>query len=106
MRVKLTNRIFKGIIALKNKQIKLERARCEGYKETVEILSAYLAILVERHGSVRVPKEVIREAIGGYRATVGTAGDDYVISIESCRGRGGENNIGLTERICGGDGEN
>ena len=82
--MKLTNRIFRGIIALKNKQIKLERERSRGYKETNDILSAYLALLVERHDGVRVPKELIREAIGSYRAIVGTAGDDYVITVERC----------------------
>lgn len=88
MQVKLTYRIFRGLIALKNKQIKLERERSRGYKETNDILSAYLALLVEKHGSARVPKALIREAIGGYRAVVGTAGDDYVITVERCEAEG------------------
>ena len=61
---------------------------CRGYKETNDILSAYLALLVEKHGSARVPKALIREAIGGYRAVVGTAGDDYVITVERCEAEG------------------
>ena len=84
MRVKLTSRIFKGLIALKNKQIKLERERRRGYKETNDILAAYLALLVEKHGSARVPKILIREALGSYRAVVGAIGDDYVITVERC----------------------
>lgn len=86
MRVKLTRRIYRGIIALKNKQIKLERERSQGYKETNDILSAYLALLVEKHDSIRVPKELIRDAIGSYRAIVGAVGDDYVITVERCNG--------------------
>lgn len=84
MQVKLTSRIFRGLIALKNKQIKLERERSRGYKETNDILAAYLALLVEKHGSARVPKELIREALGSYRAVVGAIGDDYVITVERC----------------------
>lgn len=84
--MKLTSRIYRGIIALKNKQIKLERERSRGYKETNDILSAYLALLVEKHDGVRVPRELIRDAIGSYRAIVGTVGDDYVITVERCGG--------------------
>lgn len=96
--MKLTSRIFKGLIALKNKQIKLERERSRGYKETNDILAAYLALLVEKHGSARVPKELIREALGGYRATVGTAGDGYVITVERCGGKPDKISNGETEK--------
>ena len=104
--MKLTSRIFKGLIALKNKQIKLEREISRGYKETNGILAAYLALLVERHGSVRVPKELIREALGGYRATVGTAGDDYVITVEKCDTKTVKSGDAETAKAYSGDGEN
>lgn len=114
MRVKLTSRIFKGLIALKNNQIKLERERSRGYKETNDILAAYLALLVEKHGSARVPKILIREALGGYRAVVGTIGDDYVITVERCSGESkktkdsgsAKTSDGATAKADIGDGEN
>jgi hypothetical protein len=98
--------MFKALIALKNKQIRLERERSRGYKEANDILAAYLALLAKRHGSVRVPKDEIRGVLGGYRAVVGTVGDDYVITVERCDAAtrsGGESNI--AEADCG-DGEN
>ena len=106
MQMKLTNKMFKALIALKNKQIRLERERSRGYKEANDILAAYLALLAKRHGSVRVPKDEIRDALGGYRAVVGTAGDDYVICVERCDDAlrlGGERNITGVDL---GDGEN
>ena len=46
------------------------------------ILSAYIAILADRHGAVTIPKSVVSEALGKYRVSAHSDGENYVIEVE------------------------
>ena len=70
------------IVRLKNKEIRSERERNQALEITNTIISAYLAVLVERLGSVRIPKSQISAALGGYVTTASADGDDYVITVQ------------------------
>lgn len=88
MQVKLTNKIFRFLLALRGRQLRLEREKIRAIEETDRILSAYLAILIEKNGMVRVSRAEVREIMGKYRATVAVDGDDYVIRVISAGGKG------------------
>ncbi len=77
----LTSRAFKLLISVKNRQLRLEREKNHALEETNSILSAYLAVLIEKNGEARVPRRLVRDAIGNYRACVEVLGDDYLIRI-------------------------
>ncbi len=77
----IRNKIADGILRYRSRQLTLERERNRALEETNSILSAYLALLVDRRDGVRVPKKSVREAVGKYRATVSQDGADYVISV-------------------------
>lgn len=79
--MKLKNKIFGGLLRLKNRQLREERANCRALRETNSILSAYVASLIEERGSVRISRDKIRASIGSYAAEVRRDGGDYVISI-------------------------
>ena len=88
-RVKIGNRIYRCLIAVKNRQIRLERERVRAFEETNRILSAYIAILVEKQGGARIPKELVREALGCYKISVKDSGDDYLIDVASAKSKKG-----------------
>lgn len=75
------SKVFGALLSLRSRQLRLERERRAALEETNSILSAYLAILIEKEECVRVPRELVRGAIGKYRATVKASGDDYLIGI-------------------------
>lgn len=79
--MRLINKIFRFLFSFKNRQIRLEREKNRALEETNSILSAYLAILIEKNGDVRIPRRLVRDAIGNYRACVEVEGDDYLIKI-------------------------
>ena len=81
----IKNKIYGFLIAVKNRQIRFERERLRALEETNKILSAYVAILVESLGETRISKELVREALGSYKASVKDSGDDYLISVTSTR---------------------
>ncbi len=80
-------RVLRFLLRHKNAQIVKERERCKASACENSIISAYLAILLEKQGEVRIPKETVSEMIGSYRAYVGEIGDDYVIKLKR-EGRG------------------
>lgn len=79
--MKIKSNLFRELIRLKNRQILREREKTREKEESIRILSAYLAMLVEKHGTVRIPKEVISSALGRYRAEAVSVGDDYAITV-------------------------
>lgn len=84
--MKIKNKIYGFLIAFKNRQIRFERERLKALEETNKILSAYIAILVEELGETRISKELVREALGSFKASVRDSGDDYLISVSRSQG--------------------
>lgn len=76
-------KLIAALLKRKNKQIRQERERADGLEEINRILTAYLAILLEKRGSVRIPKTQIKEALGRFACAVISSGNDYVITV-SC----------------------
>jgi len=74
-------KLIAALLRRKNKQIRQERERADGCEQINRILTAYLAILLERRGSVRIPKAQIKEALGRYCSAVISSGNDYVITV-------------------------
>ena len=80
--MRLISKLCGVSVLLKNRQLRLEREKRRALEESNSILSAYLALLIEKEGGVRVPRELIRSVIGRYRARVKVSGDDYIISVD------------------------
>ena len=74
--------IVKAFSWLVVRRLRREKERAAALEQTNSILSAYLAILIEREGEVRVPRRLVRNSIGKYRAKALVSGDDYLIKIE------------------------
>lgn len=74
-------KVIRGILKRKNEQIRSEREKLESERVANAILSAYVALLVSRHGAVRIPKKEVSEALGKYFARASSHGDDYVIEV-------------------------
>ena len=72
---------IRGILKRKNLQIRAEREKLEAERAANVILSAYIALLVSRRGTVRIPKKEISEALGRFTACAVSSGDDYVIEV-------------------------
>lgn len=92
---------IRGILKRKNMQLKAEREKLEAERAANVILSAYIALLVSRRGSVRIPKKEISDALGRFVACASSSGDDYVIEVgelsTSARGRGKD--VGKTGNV-------
>ena len=73
--------IIKEILRHKNSQLKLEREKTMAEQSMNIILSAYLAMLVDKQGTVSIPKSRISEALGKYRVIASSFGDNYIISV-------------------------
>ena len=80
--VRMQERSVEEIVRLKNKELRSERERNQALEITNTIISAYLSVLVERLGGVRIPKSEISAALGGYVTMARAEGDDYVITVE------------------------
>ena len=80
--VRMQERSVEEIVRLKNKELRSERERNQALEITNTIISAYLSVLVERLGGVRIPKSEISAALGGYVTMARAEGDAYVITVE------------------------
>lgn len=78
----MQEKAVENLMRLKNKEIRFEREKNQALEITNTIISAYLSILVERLGSVRIPKSEVSAALGGYVTTARAEGDDYVITVQ------------------------
>ena len=78
----MQEKAVENLVRLKNKEIRLEREKNQALEITNTIISAYLSILVERLGTVRIPKSEISAALGGYVTTARADGDDYMITVQ------------------------
>lgn len=79
----MKKRIFLALLARKNKQIRSEREKNRALEETNKILCAYVGLLVEKCGGVKIPKSLLADSIGGFNVSVGQSDDCYLISVES-----------------------
>lgn len=82
-------KIIRSMLRLKNSQLGRIRERLAGSEQINKILSAYLALLIDDKGEVRVPKELISNTLDSYKADVKAVGDDYRITISRRPDKGG-----------------
>jgi len=82
-----TFRFIRSIMLRKNRQIMLAREMAQAQESMNVILSAYIAILADERGTVIISKSRVSEALGKYRVSAHSEGDNYVISVD----RNGEN---------------
>ena len=73
--------IFKNILIKKNRQIREAEQRIRAEQSANVILSAYVAILGGKRGVTRIAKREVSEALGKYRVSAHSEGDDYVITV-------------------------
>ncbi len=77
----IKNFLLHSMAGYKNRQILKARRECRMREEENRVLSAYLAILLEERGEIRIPRETVSDMIGHYRAAVSRVGDDYKIAL-------------------------
>ena len=79
-------RVMKGLIrylvGVKNRQIRDERRRTCALEETLRILSAYVALLAEKSGEIRISAEEVGRAIGQCTAQVTRKDGYYLIKVD------------------------
>ena len=80
--------VITHLLRFKSGQVRRARECALAAEKTNGSLSAYLAILIDGMGEVRIPAKTVSGALGHYRATVRREGDDYVIGVVGLHGRG------------------
>ena len=79
-------RVMKGLIrylvGVKNRQIRDERRRTRALEESLRILSAYVALLAEKSGEIRISAEEVGRAIGQCTAQVTRKDGYYLIKVD------------------------
>lgn len=78
----MQKRSAEGAIRAKNREIRAEKEKNQALEITNAIISAYLSILVERLGGVRIPKKEVSLALGSYVTRASSDGEDYIITVE------------------------
>jgi hypothetical protein len=78
----MQERSVESVIRAKNREIRIERERTQALEITNTIISAYLSLLVEKAGKVRIPKRLVSEALGNFVTSAKAEGDDYIITVE------------------------
>jgi hypothetical protein len=73
--------IIRKILRHKNSQIRAEREKTQAEQSMNVILSAYLAMLIDRRGTVTIPKKEISEILGRYRVMASSDDENYVITV-------------------------
>ena len=71
-----------SIIRAKNRELRAEREKVQALEITNTIISAYLSLLVEKVGSVRISKKAVSLALGNFITNARAEGDDYIITVE------------------------
>ena len=77
-----TFNFIRSVLLRKNRQLKAAREMVKAQESMNVILSAYIAILADRHGAVTIPKSLVSEALGKYRVSAHSDGENYVIEVE------------------------
>ena len=85
-----TFKFIRSILLRKNRQIKAVREIAAAQESMNVILSAYIAILADKKGTVTIPKCEVSEALGKYRVSAHSEGDNYVITVEKDGDCGGD----------------
>lgn len=91
--VEKQEKAVENILREKNRELRAEKERNQALEITNTIISAYLSILAEKLGTVRIPKKDVSLALGNLVTRACSEGDDYIITVEkiSCPGEcGGE----------------
>ena len=106
---KMQGRSVESIIRAKNREIRNERERAQALEITNTIISAYLSLLVEKVGSVKISKKAVSEALGNFMTSARSEGDDYIITVEKAAGSssvaGAEKAAGSSSATIAGKGE-
>ena len=84
--LRMQERSVESIIRAKNRELRNERERTQALEITNTIISAYLSLLVEKVGSVKISKKAVSDALGNYITSARSEGDDYVITVEKTAG--------------------
>ena len=71
-----------SIIRAKNRELRAEREKVQALEITNTIISAYLSILVESRGGVRISKKAVSDALGNFTTRATADGEDYLITVE------------------------
>ena len=80
--MRMVNKIIKHLLGIKKRQIRYERERSRAIEESNKILSAYITLLSEKMGEIRVPRAEVSRVLGKCRVRVSRSGEDYVIFVE------------------------
>ena len=80
--LRMQGKAVESAIRAKNKELRAEKERNQALEITNAIISAYLAILVEKLGSVRIPKKEVSLALGSFVTRASSDGEDYIITVE------------------------
>lgn len=73
--------LIRYLVGIKNRQIRDERQRSRALEESCRILSAYIALIAESRGEIRVSAKEVGRAIGHCDVQVSRQGGDYVIKV-------------------------
>ena len=74
--------LIRYLVGIKNRQVRAERQHSRALEESCRILSAYVALLAESRGEIRLSAKDVGRAIGDSEAIVTRVGGDYVIRIK------------------------
>ncbi len=89
---------IKQILKNKNALIRADRQRLEAAEQANRILSAYIAVLADSEGCVKISRLSVRSALGKYKTEISSDGEFYIVRVKDItddrlrgeEGRGGE----------------
>ena len=82
----MQDKSVESIIRAKNRELRNERERTQALEITNTIISAYLSLLVEKVGSVRISKKAVSHALGNFITNARSEGDDNIITVKKTTG--------------------
>ncbi len=81
------SKTIRGVVKLKNAQIRAEREKSAAQREANKILSAYIVLLASGQDGIRILKKDVGMALGRYIAEISHDGDYYMIRVRENTGR-------------------
>ncbi len=73
---------IRQILKNKNALIRADRQRLEAAEHANRILSAYIAVLADREGYVKISRLSVRSALGKYKTEISSDGEFYIITVK------------------------
>ncbi len=89
---------IRQILKNKNALIRVDRQKLEAAEHANRILSAYIAVLADSEGCVKISRSSVRSALGKYKTEISSDGEFYIVTVKDVEekqfrgeeGRGGE----------------